>query len=175
MPDSLVSARLRELKESRRLTARQMAEQTGIPVRTLESYMRKEAAPLPGVDALVRLANGLDIPLDWLLLGNDVAAERVFSFTHFSVDAAARSAIRGIYQTLGRDADPTTVKVEAGNLATEAAEIAQFLVLKGVASLSLALMQISDQAQLNADLKAKLKELGAELGNASVPSTISAD
>ena len=46
-----------------------MSDATGIPKRTLESYMLKENAAQPGPDALRRLSFGLDISLDWLVCG----------------------------------------------------------------------------------------------------------
>lgn len=62
-----VSARLRELRENRRITTQIMSDATGIPKRTLESYMLRKNAALPGLEALKRLSVGLGVSLDWLV------------------------------------------------------------------------------------------------------------
>ena len=45
-----ISDRLRLFKEKKGLTAQAMADATGISRRTLESYMRRENPPLPGLE-----------------------------------------------------------------------------------------------------------------------------
>lgn len=46
-----------------------MAERTGIPKRTLDKYMLRSNAILPGYDALISLSKGLGVSLDWLVFG----------------------------------------------------------------------------------------------------------
>lgn len=52
-----------------------MAERTGIPKRTLDKYMLRSSANLPGFDALLALSKGLGVSLDWLAFGSDFVSE----------------------------------------------------------------------------------------------------
>lgn len=52
-----------------------MAERTGIPKRTLDKYMSRYDASLPGYEALVALSKGLGVSLDWLVFGRDFVGE----------------------------------------------------------------------------------------------------
>ncbi len=74
-----MSERLRRLRENRRLTTQAMSDATGIPKHTLESYMLKENAAQPGLDALKHLSGGLGVSLDWLIFGEGRSAGRTGS------------------------------------------------------------------------------------------------
>ncbi len=52
-----------------------MAERTGIPKRTLDKYMLRNGANLPGFEALLALSKGLGVSLDWLATGADLVGE----------------------------------------------------------------------------------------------------
>lgn len=65
-PNELVQ-RLRQLRVSKGLTIQQMAETCGVPKSSLESYMRMSGAKRPGVDALISIADNMDVSLDWLV------------------------------------------------------------------------------------------------------------
>lgn len=65
-PDELVQ-RLHELRIKRGMTVQQMAEACGLPKSSLESYMRMDNARRPGVDALLAIAGGMDVTIDWLV------------------------------------------------------------------------------------------------------------
>ncbi len=65
--DSVFSARLRLLKDERGLTAQDMADQTGVPKRTLEKYMLKSGAASPGIDAIKAICKAFEASSDWLL------------------------------------------------------------------------------------------------------------
>lgn len=67
--------RLRSLRDRRGWTVADMAERTGIPKRTLDKYMLRSGASLPGHEALLALAKGLGISLDWLVFGTDFSSE----------------------------------------------------------------------------------------------------
>ena len=54
-----------------------MAERTGIPKRTLDKYMLRTGANLPGFDALCALSKGLGVSLDWLVFGSEGASKAV--------------------------------------------------------------------------------------------------
>lgn len=72
-----LSSRLRELRERNNWTVADMAERTGIPKRTLDKYMLRQSASLPGFDALCSLSRGLGVSLDWLIFGAEFASEGV--------------------------------------------------------------------------------------------------
>lgn len=74
MADDLAS-RLRSLRERRGWTVVDMAERTGIPKRTLDKYMLRSGANLPGFEALLAMAKGLGVSLDWLAFGNEFSGE----------------------------------------------------------------------------------------------------
>lgn len=74
MADDL-AARLRALRERRGWTVVDMAERTGIPKRTLDKYMLRSGANLPGFDALLAMAKGLGVSLDWLAFGTDFSGD----------------------------------------------------------------------------------------------------
>lgn len=65
-PTELVS-RLQALRQRRGLTIQQMAEKSGLPKSSLESYMKSSGAKRPGVDALVAIADGLGTSIDWIV------------------------------------------------------------------------------------------------------------
>jgi len=64
-----LAARLRKIRQNRAITTQAMAEATGIPKRSLESYMLKQNAAAPGIEALSKLSVGLEVSLDWLVFG----------------------------------------------------------------------------------------------------------
>lgn len=54
-----------------------MAERTGIPKRTLDKYMLREGASLPGFEALCALSKGLGVSLDWLVFGAEGSSRAI--------------------------------------------------------------------------------------------------
>lgn len=66
LPSELVN-RLHSLRISRGLTIQQMAEKCGVPKSSLESYMKMSGAKRPGIDALIAVANGMGVSIDWLV------------------------------------------------------------------------------------------------------------
>lgn len=66
IPSELVN-RLHNLRISRGLTIQQMAAKCGIPKSSLESYMKFSGAKRPGVDALITIADTMEVSLDWLV------------------------------------------------------------------------------------------------------------
>ena len=66
-----IAGRLRQLRQRRNLTTVQMAEMTGIPKRTLDTYLREANPAVPGGEALEKLGRGLRVSLDWLALGEE--------------------------------------------------------------------------------------------------------
>lgn len=65
-PSELV-ARLHMLSARHGLNIKQMAEKCGLPKSSLESYMKISGAKRPGVDALIAIADAMDVSMDWLV------------------------------------------------------------------------------------------------------------
>lgn len=74
---SEVAARLRYLQDQNNWTVADIAERTGLPKRTLDKYLLRQGASLPGFEALCQLSKGLGVSLDWLVFGADSASEPI--------------------------------------------------------------------------------------------------
>lgn len=94
MAESSIADRLRLLKEKKGLTAQAMSEATGVSRRTLESYMRRENPPLPGLETLSQISKGLGVSLDWLILGGLSSMTREILLARVCAERAALPAIR---------------------------------------------------------------------------------
>jgi len=81
-----LSSRLRELRDRNNWTVADMAERTGLPKRTLDKYMLRDGASLPGFDALCALSKGLGVSLDWLVFGADFASEGIELIAYRAAD-----------------------------------------------------------------------------------------
>jgi transcriptional regulator with XRE-family HTH domain len=57
--------RLRNIRKSERLTQRKLAQESGIPERTIQMYELNES--LPSFEALVKLADFFGITIDYLI------------------------------------------------------------------------------------------------------------
>ena len=66
-----LAGRLRRLQHLHDWTIKEMAGKSGLPKRSLENYMRKELPQLPGLEAIIKMSQGFDVSLDWLLLGQE--------------------------------------------------------------------------------------------------------
>lgn len=62
-----VASRLRQLQAWKGLTIQEMAERCGLPKRSLENYMNLKTPQRPGVDALLAVAEGMDVSIDWIV------------------------------------------------------------------------------------------------------------
>lgn len=94
-----VSFRLRGLRDRNGWTVADMAERTGIPKRTLDKYMLRSGASLPGFDALCSLSKGLGVSLDWLVFGSEGASQSV----ELIVERASYAAGRQCFETILRE------------------------------------------------------------------------
>lgn len=63
----VVAERLRALQSHYGSTLQEMADRCGLPKRSLENYMRSKNPQRPGLDALVSMANGFEVSVDWLV------------------------------------------------------------------------------------------------------------
>jgi transcriptional regulator with XRE-family HTH domain len=66
-----VAARLRQLQATHKLTIQEMADRCGMPKRSLENYMRLKEPQRPGVDALIGIADGMGVSIDWIVGRSD--------------------------------------------------------------------------------------------------------
>lgn len=89
MTEDTFPARLRGLRERNNWNARIMSEKTGIPKQTLESYMSLKTGPLPGFDALKKIAQGLEVSLDWLVFGAQPFSDDVARIVRLSAMSGA--------------------------------------------------------------------------------------
>ena len=71
-----VAERLRHVQAEMGLTIQDMASQCGLPKRSLENYMNRKDPQRPGVDALIAIADGFNLSLDWIVGRTDEAASR---------------------------------------------------------------------------------------------------
>jgi transcriptional regulator with XRE-family HTH domain len=85
-----LALRLRHLRDQNKWTVADMAEMTGLPKRTLDKYMLRSDASLPGFEALCALSKGLGVSLDWLVFGADTASGTVELLTHRATYEVAR-------------------------------------------------------------------------------------
>lgn len=93
-----LAARLRELRQRRGWTVAEMAERTGLPKRTLDKYMLRTDAILPGFDALLALAKGLGVSLDWLAFGNEFASDSSGLLAAVAAERAGLRYFEAIYR-----------------------------------------------------------------------------
>ncbi len=91
-----IAARLRAIQANNDWTVQEMADLTGLPKRSLENYMRKENPQLPGVEALVKIAHGLGVSLDWLVLGEDSHSVTTGRLVRLSARAAVLPYLQSI-------------------------------------------------------------------------------
>lgn len=71
-----LARRLRRIRDENNWTAADMAERSSIPKRTMEKYMLRDGASLPGFEALALMSKGFGVSLDWLFFGDGVVDER---------------------------------------------------------------------------------------------------
>ncbi len=65
----IFSQRLKEARNNKNMTQRQLADKIGVSATTLTNYETNKSK-VPGADTLVLLAEALDVSIDWLL-GNE--------------------------------------------------------------------------------------------------------
>ena len=109
------SRRLRHLRNKNDWTVQDMSEMIGIPKRTLDKYMLKEDAPQPGLDAIVRIAKGLGVSLDWLLLGEEAHAKSWGRIVRLSTRAILSPFLENMVATYYRTDDPELRALLIGN------------------------------------------------------------
>ncbi len=107
-----VAERLRALQSQNGMTIAEMAETCGLPKRSLENYMNVRVPQRPGVDALIAIAKGLDVSIDWLVGLTDTP-----EFSHHQRRYAALGAFSSSVAFLRKLAlsDPSTGPIVPGD------------------------------------------------------------
>jgi transcriptional regulator with XRE-family HTH domain len=169
-----LSFRLRELRDRNNWTVADMAERTGIPKRTLDKYMLRTGASLPGFDALCSLSKGLGVSLDWLVFGSETASDDAeliaFRTAHYVVslftEALLRSHLEGRKDIFTSEEIVTMTPEEwAHDLGERAASKARELLSSGVTRAELlAWRQLSGERSVE-----KLKDRIAQVLAAKEP------
>ncbi|WP_457650337.1 helix-turn-helix domain-containing protein [Profundibacter sp.] len=93
-----IATRLRYLRDANGWTVAEMSYRCGLPKRTLEKYMLRSNASLPGYEALIAISKGFGVSLDWLVFGSDIAGEMV----ELVADRCAASASLPVFDALLR-------------------------------------------------------------------------
>ncbi len=95
---SSIAERLRSLRDANGWTVAEMSYRCGVPKRTLEKYMLRSDASLPGYEALIAISKGFGVSLDWLVFGSDIAGEMV----ELVANRCASSASLPVFEALLR-------------------------------------------------------------------------
>lgn len=163
-----VSTRLRDLRDRNSWTVADMAERTGIPKRTLDKYMLRQGASLPGLEALCALSRGLGVSLDWLLFGTEVASESLELLadrsTHHVVSLFAETLLH--YRREGRLDIVTNERILnmspeelAADLGTRAAEKVRELLAAGTTKEDLLRWRAARSERLSELLRERIEAL----------------
>lgn len=167
-----ISDRLRDLRDKNGWTTAEMSYRSGLPKRSLEKYMLREGASLPGFDALVAIANGLGVSLDWLVLGGErsstetgLIVERcTFEAALSSFDIIVRRAIEGEHQ-LYKDGAILQMAPEewAAHIAHQAAQVAKSLSQSATNREALLEWKAAKSDQLSEIMDAKMERFKSEI------------
>lgn len=173
MAEDTFSARLRGLRERNNWNARIMSEKTGIPKQTLESYMSLKAGPLPGLDALKKIALGLEVSLDWLVFGAQPVGDDVAQIVRLSAMSGALPCFELLLNKLQQGeavlrSDGTllglTPQEWAADIGWRAGEKAKAIAEAGTSRATLA---VAERA-MKSDLEGVLKDrFGSGIGSAT--------
>jgi len=152
MEDVTFSTRLRKLRDNNGWTTAEMSYRSNLPKRSLEKYMLRDGASLPGYDALVSMAKGFGVSLDWLVFGSDAAGEIIGLIVERCATEISQQIFEALMAELIANERPLlkngeilnlTVEEWAYTIGHEAAELARQLAEKGVTTEELKLWQTS--------------------------------
>lgn len=112
-----VAERLRQLQAASGMTIQVMAERCGLPKRSLENYMNLKDPQHPGLDALLAVADGLGVSIDWLVGRSEEKDSSSFTKEDFAL--WCHSTVLGVLVRVldAAKADPTgAVDPEKGQI-----------------------------------------------------------
>lgn len=169
MDNSSISDRLRQLKEQNGWTAQDMADRIGMSRRTLESYMRRENAPLPGLDALKQIALGTRVSLDWLVLG-DVDARLIgVLLVRLAAERAALPVLKNLYEATRRNEAVPEPEYLAHEIGAQAAEKADFIIASGTTSVQIAQLLGLSWKESEREMRSKIADLRRQIEEIETP------
>lgn len=158
-----IAGRLRQVKDQNGWTAGQMAEMIGISRRTLESYMRRENAPLPGVEALRQIALGLRVSLDWLVLGDVDAALGGVLLVRLAAERAALPTLKNLIEAQRRKEVTPEPEFLAQEIGGHAAELAEMLITSGLTMVQIAQFIRASNNAAEGSLRSKISKLRKQI------------
>lgn len=165
MQDSSIAHQIRTLRARHGWTTQDMAEKTGLPKRTLDSYMRRENPPLPGLEALRKMAVGLGVSLDWLVFGEDFGGARGYLLAHMSARRAALPIVKNLYEAIEQKTPLPVAEYVAIEIGAAAGEFAKAVAAYGLTwKFTEAVVQDLNES-LTKNLNAKEAELADQIEN----------
>lgn len=166
-----LAGRLRYLKRHNGWTTAEMAYRSGLPKRSLDKYMLREGASLPGFDALKAMATGFGISIDWLVFGPRTPNEYIRLLVENSTHEIALDAFESLVREGIKDERPIYYNGEvlgmspewwASCIADKAAEIAADLSNKGATADTLRHRKSDRDEQLLEYMKDRLERIGTD-------------
>lgn len=110
-PDILVQ-RLHQLAVRNGITVKEMAEKCGVPKSSLEGYMRLRGAKRPGVDAVIAIADAMNVSIDWLVGRSD--SKEIGEAERRRIGMAMYKLVVDILKDIDRAQDSTEEPIVAG-------------------------------------------------------------
>lgn len=163
MSTDTIAARLRQVKDQNGWTVAEMAKMIGMSRRTLESYMRRENAPLPGVEALKQIALGLRVSLDWLVLGDVDAALGGVLLVRLAAERAALPTLKNLIEMQQRDQLIPQPEYMAQEIGAHAAGLAETIVSSGLTMAQIAAFIEVSGEDMQKSLRKKMDEMKAQI------------
>lgn len=169
-----LASRLRWLRQENGWTTAEMSYRCSIPKRTLEKYMLRDGASLPGVEALAAMSKGFGVSLDWLVFGSEIAGETIELLVNRSAAGAGTMVFETLLRYNAEGGRPIfsndeilnmTVEQWAAEIGLRAGEIAKELAAKGQTKEQLLLWKQSQQDRLSEIVRDKFEMmLNADIG-----------
>lgn len=163
MTDQKISDRLRALKDQQGWTAQQMADATGMSRRTLESYMKRENAAQPGLEALCQIARGLGVSLDWLAGVGDMARIRDVLIARVSAERASLPVLTTLISTLNDSKPAPAPEFMAMQIGAQAAQLADAMHQSAITSVQMAERMKSFEDEAEVTLRVERDRLREEI------------
>ena len=164
-----ISDRLRQLKEQNGWTAQEMADRIGMSRRTLESYMRREKAPQPGLEALKQIATGTLVSLDWLVLGDAHSRLSGVLLVRLAAERAALPVLTNLYESNRRKEPVPEPEYLAHEIGAQAAEKADFIIESGATSVQIAQLLGLSRSSFERTMKSKVADLRSQIEGLNLP------
>ena len=105
---------------------------TGLPKRTLDSCTRRAGAPLPGLDALGKMAVGSGVFLDWLVHGQDASAARACLLVRLTAQQAALPVLRNLFDAMEKEVPLPEPEYLASDIGNNAGDLARGVTEMGM-------------------------------------------